>query len=196
MKSPVGDVDRDDALTAAILDDEVGAEMLVQTFDAWVFDRRLEQRVQHMEAGLVGSKPRALDLHAAESTHIDVTIRLAAPGAAPMFHLNHLLGAMGNEIVDDVLVAQPVAAGHGIVEMMFQAVVRLHHAGRSPFRRHGVAAHRIDLGHQREFSASESASAAAIAARSPAPPAPTMAMSTAMTFTAFLLVGPRARGHD
>ena len=34
---------------------------------------------------------------------------------------------------------------------MFQTIMRLHHAGRSPLRRDGVAAHRIDLGHQQNF---------------------------------------------
>jgi hypothetical protein len=68
-----------------------------------------------------------------------------------MFQANHLLGAMGHEVVDHILVAQPLSAGHGVVEMMLQAVMALRHAGRPSFRRHGVAAHGIDLGHQHDI---------------------------------------------
>ena len=72
--------------------------------------------MQHVEAGLVGGEPRALDLHAAEEAHVDVPVVLAAPRAAPMLELRHLLGAMGDEVLDHVLVAQPVAAADGIVD--------------------------------------------------------------------------------
>ena len=106
--------------------------------------------MQHVEAGLVGGEPGALDLHAAEGAHVGVAVRLAAPRAAPVLHLHHLLVRVGDEVLDHVLLAQPVAAGDGVVEMMFQAVVRLRHRGRAAFRRHRVAAHRIDLGDERD----------------------------------------------
>jgi hypothetical protein len=54
-----------------------------------------------------------------------------------------------DEEVDDVLLAQPVAAGHGVVEVRLQAVVRLRHRGGAALGRDGVAAHRVDLGDQR-----------------------------------------------
>jgi hypothetical protein len=60
------DLDRDDALDATVLDHQINAEMLVETLDRRILDRRLEQRVQHVETGLVGGEPGALDLHAAE----------------------------------------------------------------------------------------------------------------------------------
>ncbi len=37
--------------------------------------RGLEQRVQHMEAGLIGGEPGALDFHAAEATYVDAPIQ-------------------------------------------------------------------------------------------------------------------------
>jgi hypothetical protein len=77
---------------------------------ARVLDRGLEQRVQHVKAGLVGGEPRALDLHAAEGAHVDVAVGPAAPRATPMLHLHHLVVRMGHEEIDHVLLAQPVAA--------------------------------------------------------------------------------------
>ena len=58
--------------------------------------------------------------------------------------------AVRDEIFDDVLLAQPVAAGDGVVEVVVEAVMVLHHAGRAAFGRDGVAAHRIDLRDQRD----------------------------------------------
>ena len=112
------------------------------------FDRGLEQRVQHVEAGLVGGEPGALDLHAAERAHVHVAVVLAAPRAAPVLHLHHLPVRVGDEILDDVLLAQPVAAADGVVEMMLEAVVRQRHRRRAAFGGHGMAAHRVDLGYQ------------------------------------------------
>src|SRR5437870_13359134 len=45
----------------------------------------LKQGVQHVEAGLIGSKPGASLLHATESTHRDVPIWIAAPRTSPSF---------------------------------------------------------------------------------------------------------------
>ena len=143
------DLDRQHALAAAVLDDQVGAEVLIEALDRRILDRGLEQRVQHVEAGLVGGEPGTLDLHAAERAHVDVAVVLAAPRAAPVLELHHLLDAMGDEVVDDVLLAQPVAAGHRVVEMMLQAVVRLRDRRGAALGRHRVAAHRVDLGDQR-----------------------------------------------
>jgi hypothetical protein len=68
-------LDGHDALDAAVFFDQINAEMLVEALDRRVLDRGLEQGVQHVEAGLVGGKPGALDLHAAEGAHVDVAIR-------------------------------------------------------------------------------------------------------------------------
>ena len=107
--------------------------------------------MQHVEAGLVRGEPGALDLHAAERTHVRMSVFLAAPRAAPVLHLHHLFVGMGDEVLDHVLLAQPVAAAHGIVEMVVQAVVGPRHRGGPAFRGHGVAAHRVDLGNQRDL---------------------------------------------
>jgi hypothetical protein len=136
-------------LATAVLDDQIGAEVLVEALDRRILDRGLEQRVQHVEAGLVGREPGALDLHAAKRAHVDVTVVLAVPGAAPVLELHHLLGAMGHEVVDDVLLAEPVAAGHRIVEMILPTVVGQRDRRGAAFGRHGVAAHRINLGDER-----------------------------------------------
>ena len=107
--------------------------------------------MQHVEAGLVRGEPGALDLHAAERPHVDVAVVLAAPRAAPVFHLHHLFVRVGYEVFDDILLAQPVAAADGIVEMVVQAVVGPRHRGSPAFRGYGVAAHRVDLGNQCNF---------------------------------------------
>ena len=145
-----GDFDRHHALRAAVLDHQVDAEVLVEALDRRVLDRGLEQRVQHVEAGLVGGEPGALDLHAAEGAHVGVAVVAAAPRAAPVLDLHHLFVRVRDEVLDHVLLAQPVAARHGVVEMMLQAVVRLRDRGRAAFGRHRVAAHRIDLGNERD----------------------------------------------
>ena len=60
------------------------------------------------------------------------------------------LGASSTRYCDGILVAQPVAAAHGVVEVMLEAVVGLDDAGRAALGRAGVAAHRVDLGDQRD----------------------------------------------
>jgi hypothetical protein len=76
--------------------------------------------VQDVESALVGRKPGALDFHPAERPHVDVAVRLAAPGTAPVLELHHFFGAVRDEIIDDVLVAEPIAARDGIVEMVLE----------------------------------------------------------------------------
>ena len=67
-----------------------------------------------------------------------------------MLHLQQLERSRVDEQLDRVLVAQPVAAGDGVVEMIVQAVVVLDHAGSAALGGHRVAAHRIDLREQRD----------------------------------------------
>jgi hypothetical protein len=144
------DVDRHHTLHTALVDDQVHAEVLVQAPDRRVLHRRLEQRVQHVEAGLVGGEPCALDLHAAEGAHVHAAVGRAAPWAAPVLHLHHLLVRLRDEVLDDVLLAEPVAAGHRVVEVRLKAVVGLCHRRRAALGGHGVAAHRVDLGDERD----------------------------------------------
>ncbi|MND84314.1 hypothetical protein D3C80_762050 [compost metagenome] len=50
-----------------------------------------------------------------------------------------------NEVVNDILFAQPVATGHRVVEMVFEAVMILRDGGGSSFCGNRVATHRIDF---------------------------------------------------
>lgn len=106
--------------------------MLVEALDLRVFQRGLEQGVQHVEAGLVGGEPGAFDLHAAEAPHVDRTVRFAAPRAAPLLELGHLARALMHEVIDHVLFAQPVAAGDGVVEVVVEGIVILSDGGGAP----------------------------------------------------------------
>ncbi len=143
-------VHRDEALAAAGVDQQVEREIFVVALDRVELQGGLEQRVQDVETRLVGGEPGALLLHAAEGPHGDRAVGLAVPRAAPVLELEQFLGCLMHEIFDAILVGEPVAAAHRIVEMRVEAVVRLDHAGRAAFRRAGVAAHGIDLGDQRD----------------------------------------------
>ena len=54
-------------------------------------------------------------------------------------------GASCDERLDGVLVAQPVAAGDGVVDVLVEGVALGDHAGGTALGRHRVAAHRVDL---------------------------------------------------
>ena len=105
--------------------------------------------MQHVEAGLVGGEPGAHLLHAAEGAHGDAAVRLAAPGTAGVLQAEQLLGCFPDEGLHGVLVAQPVAAGDGVVGVLVEAVVRPDHPGGAPLGRDRVAAHGVDLRHNR-----------------------------------------------
>ncbi len=101
-----------------------------------------------METGFISGKPGALDFHATEGPHRHRAIRLAAPRTTPMLQLHQLLGRFVNEVFDGILIAQPVAATHGIAKVQIKAVVGFDDASGPAFRRAGMAAHRVDLGDQ------------------------------------------------
>ncbi len=67
-----------------------------------------------------------------------------------MLHLQQLQRGGLDEQVDRVLVAQPIAATHRVVEVLIVAVIILDRACRAAFSSNGVAAHRVDLGDQRD----------------------------------------------
>ena len=133
------------AVTTAIFNNEIAAEMFIKAPDRGVLHGSLKQGMQDMETGFISGKPGTLDFHAAKGTDIDVSVVLAAPWTAPVFQLHHLLAGMGDEIFNDILFTQPVPAGHGIVKMMIQIVVGLGYGCGSPFCGHGVAAHLVDF---------------------------------------------------
>ena len=107
----------------ALVDEEPGDEPLVVPLDRAVLQRGLEQRVQHVEAGLVGGEPGAHLLHAAERPDRDVPVGLPAPRAAPVLELQELARRLLDEGLDGVLVAEPVAARDGVVDVLLVAVV-------------------------------------------------------------------------
>ncbi len=119
--------------------------MFVEALDLRELQRGLEQGVEHMEAGLIGGKPGTFNLHAAEATHIDAAIFTTAPGATPLLQLGHFRWAMMNEIINDILFAQPVATGNGVVEVILKAVMILRDGGGSSLRGDRMAAHRVDF---------------------------------------------------
>ena len=138
------------ALHAALVDEQVDAEIFVEPLDRGIFRRGLEQRVKDMEAAAVGCEPGPLDFHAAEGADIDVAVGLAVPGTAPMLELDHLRRAAADEELDHVLLAQPVAAVNGVVEVVVERVVRPDHARRAALRRNRMAAHRQDFRNERD----------------------------------------------
>src|SRR6476660_9579530 len=127
--------------------------MLVEAPDLRKPEGRLEKRVQHVKARAVGGEPGALDRHAAEEARVDAAIFLAAPGAAPVLELHQLARAALDEVLDHVLVAQPVATRYGVVEVLVEAVVLARDARGAAFGGHGVAAHRQHLGDERDAQA-------------------------------------------
>jgi len=75
-----------------------------------------------------------------------VTVRLAIPGTTPVLQLQQFLRSFFDEGFDRILIAQPVAAGDGVVGVFVETVVGFRNAGRTAFSRDGVAPHGIDLG--------------------------------------------------
>ena len=126
-----------------------GHEPLVVALHLAVLQRGLEQRVQHVEAGLVGGEPRAPLLHAAERAHGHVAVRLTAPRTTPVLELQQLARCLVDEHLDGVLVAEPVAAGDRVVDVLVEAVVRRDRPRGAALGGDAVAAHRVDLGHHR-----------------------------------------------
>ncbi len=119
--------------------------MLVVADDVLEAHRVLEERVEHVEADLVGGEPGALRRHAAEGAGGDAAVLVAAPGAAPVLEAGQLLGRLLDEVLDDVLVAEEVRALHGVVAVHLEGVVVAGDGRRAALGGDGVAAHRVDL---------------------------------------------------
>src|SRR4029078_7557412 len=71
-----GQINGHDALRVAVVDEQPGDDTLVEAGDRVVLQRGLEQRVEHVEAGLVGGEPRAHLPHAAKGAYGDVAVEL------------------------------------------------------------------------------------------------------------------------
>src|SRR6202795_883436 len=143
--------DGDHALDAAIVDEEFGDEPFVVAKDGVVFHGGLKKSVQHVEAGFVGGEPGAHLFHSTEGADGDVAVVLAAPGAAPVLELEKFLGGFFYEGFDGVLIAEPVAAGDGVVGVLVERVVGFDDAGGAAFGGDGVTPHGIDLGDDGDF---------------------------------------------
>jgi len=85
LDSPRHQFDGNNTLHPSVVDQQLGDEPLVVSRNGFELQRRLKKRVQHVEAGLVGGKPGAPFLHAAERPYRDVPIRLAIPRTTPSF---------------------------------------------------------------------------------------------------------------
>ena len=143
-----GDFHGQQAPDVTILDQQVGAEELVVAADLRILERGLEEGVQDVKAAAVGGEPGARGFHAAEVADVDAAVVLAAPRTAPLLELDHLFGTVLHEVFDDILLAEPVATGDGVVEVVVEAVVVADDAGGAPFGHDGVRAHGNDLGDQ------------------------------------------------
>jgi hypothetical protein len=80
-----------------------------------------------------------------------VAVVLAAPGAAPVLELEKFLRSFLDEGFDGVLIAEPVAAGDGVVSVFVERVVGFDDACGAAFGGDGVAPHGIDLGGDGDF---------------------------------------------
>ena len=151
---PVGHVQRHHAAAGAVLHDEIEREVFDEEFGV-VLDRLLVQRVQHRVAGAVGrgagALRRALAVvrgHAAERALVDAAVVGARERHAVVLELDDRGRRFLAHELDRVLVAEPVRALDGVVEME-APVVLAHVAERgadAALRRDGVAARREHLG--------------------------------------------------
>ena len=121
-----------------------------------VAQRLLVERVQDGVAGAVGGGAGAVRLlfavvhrHAAEGALVDFAVRRAREGHAVMLKLDDRLGPLLAEILDRVLIAEPVRPLDGVVHVP-APVVFLHVAERrrnAALRRHRVATGGEELAH-------------------------------------------------
>ncbi|SSM09662.1 Uncharacterised protein [Klebsiella pneumoniae] len=145
-------IHRHQAAGLPVIDQQVKDEMFVKALNLGKLKGGLEEGMQHVEAGFVGGKPGAFDFHATEAPDVDAAVGAAAPWASPLLQLGHFRRAVMNKIVDDILLAQPVASRDGVVKMVLKAIVILGNGCGSPFCSDRMAAHRIDFRNQGDFS--------------------------------------------
>src|SRR5262249_25635093 len=92
-----------------------------------------------------GGKPGTHFLHAAECPDRNVSVRVSAPGTAPMLEPQQFFRRLSYENFDGILVAKPVATRDGVVGMVVQRILRLDYPGGPAFGRNRVATHRVNL---------------------------------------------------
>ena len=144
-----------DAAADAIIHDEVEREVLDEELGGMA-QRLPIERVQHGMAGAVrgGASPERrgaipeIGRHAAEGTLIDFSVLGAAERHAVMLKLVDRGGCVAAQILDGVLVAEPVGPFHGVVHVP-APVVPAHIAergGDAALRSHRVRTGRKHLG--------------------------------------------------
>ena len=129
------------AASMTVVNQDIQNEVFVKALNLRELQRCLEQRMQHVEAGLIRGKPGTLDFHAAEATYVDATVFTTAPWAAPLFQLRHFSWAVVDKVIHDILLTQPVSACYRIVKMVVKAVMILRDSSRAAFGSNGMAAH-------------------------------------------------------
>jgi hypothetical protein len=125
MQAAVVELEGDDAAAGAVLvHQQVDGEILDEELGS-VFQRLAVQRMQHGMAGAVGGGAGALRRrafaifrgHAAEGTLVDAAVLGAAERHSIMLELIHGFRRMAAEVLDGVLVAEPVGALDCVVHM-------------------------------------------------------------------------------
>src|SRR5581483_8099876 len=99
-----GGLDGCHARAAAVLDEQRGDERLIVADELRVAERGLKERVEQVEAGLVGGEAGAPGGHAAEGAGADAAIGVAAPGTAPALELDELARCLAHEKLDGILI--------------------------------------------------------------------------------------------
>ncbi len=156
VQRAIGHVQRQHAAAGPFfIEDQVQREVLDHEARV-VLQRLLVQGVQHGVTGTVGRRAGALRRralavlggHAAERALVDLALFGAAEGHAVVFQLDDGRNGLTAHVLDGVLVAQPVRALDGVVEVV-TPVVFAHVAqrgGNTALRGHGVRTGREDLG--------------------------------------------------
>ena len=145
----------DAAHRAGLVGEQVDGEILDEELRV-VAQRLLVERVQDRVTGPVGrgrGAPcrRSLAVarrHAAERALVDLALRRARERHAVMFELDHRRDRLAAHIFDRVLVAEPVGALDGVVEMPAPVVLAhiAERGGNAALGGDGMAAGREDLG--------------------------------------------------
>ena len=150
VQRPVVEVPGEHALAGALLvHHQVEGEILDEE-GRLVAQRLLVKRVQDGMAGAIGGGAGAVRLllavvegHAAEGALVDLAVGRAREGHAVVLELNDRPGSLLAEVLDRVLIAEPVRPLDGVVHMP-APVVLLHVAERR--RDAALGGHRVAAG--------------------------------------------------
>src|SRR5690606_23662665 len=105
--------------------EDIEDKVFVEALDLRELQGSLEKRVQHMEAGLIRSKPGTLNFHPTEATNVDATVFTTTPRATPLLQLGHFSRTMVDKVIHDILFTQPISASYRIMKMVVKAVMIL-----------------------------------------------------------------------